>query len=157
MCQRHFFMMMNKLAFACDKILVPFEKELRKMAMADNGNKISELESAMEQNMEQRSTLGTLLNQGYLDRPVYLKSLNALVQDYDNLATQRDMLLRVDSESFEMLTQVQELISFLKKIKEITEYREELFDAHVETIKVISREEIQFNLRCGLVLTERLG
>ena len=127
------------------------------MAVADNGNKISEFESAMEQNMEQRTTLGTLLNQGYLDRPVYLKSLNALVQDYDNLATQRDMLLRVDSESFEMLTQVQELISFLKKTKEITEYSEELFDAHVETIKVISREEIQFNLRCGLVLTERLG
>ena len=67
------------------------------------------------------------------------------------------MLLRVDSESFEMLSQVQELISFLKKTKEITEYREELFDAHVETIKVLSREEIQFNLRCGLVLTERLG
>ena len=88
---------------------------------------------------------------------MYLKSLNTLVQDYDNLATQRDMLLRVDSESFEMLTQVQELISFLKKTKEITEYSEELFDAHVETIKVISREEIQFNLRCGLVLTERLG
>ena len=127
------------------------------MAMADNGDKISELESAMEQNMEQRATLGTLLNQGYLDRPVYLKSLNALVQDYDNLATQRDMLLRVDSESFEMLTQVQELISFLKKTKEITVYREELFDAHVETIKVLSREEIQFNLRCGLVLTDRLG
>ena len=152
-----FVLMMNKLAFACDKILVPFEKELRKMAMADNGDKISELESAMEQNMEQRATLGTLLNQGYLDRPVYLKSLNTLVQDYDNLATQRDMLLRVDSESFEMLTQVQELISFLKKTKEITEYSEELFDAHVETIKVLSREEIQFNLRCGLVLPERLG
>lgn len=67
------------------------------------------------------------------------------------------MLLRVDSESFEMLTQVQELISFLKKTKEITVYREKLFDAHVETIKVLSREEIQFNLRCGLVLTERLG
>lgn len=70
---------------------------------------------------------------------------------------QRDMLFRVDSESFEMLTQVQELISFLKKTKEITEYSEELFDAHVETIKVLSREEIQFNLRCGLVWTERLG
>ena len=67
------------------------------------------------------------------------------------------MLLRVDSESFEMLSQVQELISFLKKTKEITEYSEELFDAHVDTIKVLSREEIQFNLRCGLVLTERLG
>lgn len=45
----------------------------------------------------------------------------------------------------------------LSALKEITEYSEELFDAHVETIKVISREEIQFNLRCGLVLTERLG
>lgn len=79
--------------------------------------------------MEQRTTLSSLLNKGYLDRPVYLKSLNALVQ---------------------------ELIAFLKKNKEITEYSEELFDAHVDTIKVLFREEIQFNLRCGLVLTERL-
>ena len=45
---------------------------------------------------------------------------------------------------------------FLKKNKEITEYSEELFDDHVDTIKVLSRDEIQFNLRCGLVLTERL-
>lgn len=51
--------------------------------------------------MEQRTTLSSLLNKGYLDRPVYLKSLNALVQ---------------------------ELIAFLKKNKEITEYSEELFD-----------------------------
>lgn len=148
--------MMNKLAFACDKILVPFEKELRKMAMADNGDKISELESAMEQNMEQRTTLGTLLNQGYLDRPVYLKSINALVQDYDNLATQRNMILRVDTESYDMIEQAQKLIAFLKKNKEIDEYSEELFDDHIDTIKVLSRDEIQFNLRCGLVLTERL-
>lgn len=148
--------MMNKLAFAFDKILVPFEKELRKMAMADNGDRISELESAMEQNMEQRTTLGTLLNQGYLDRPVYLKSINALVQDYDNLATQRNMILRVDTESYDMIEQAQKLIAFLKKNKEIAEYSEELFDDHVDTIKVLSRDEIQFNLRCGLVLTERL-
>lgn len=126
------------------------------MAMADNGDKISELESAMEQNMEQRTTIGTLLNQGYLDRPVYLKSINALVQDYDNLAMQRNMILRVDTESYNMIEQVQKLIAFLKKNKEITEYSEELFDDHVDTIKVLSRDEIQFNLRCGLVLTERL-
>ena len=67
------------------------------------------------------------------------------------------MLLRIDTESYEMLSQAQELISFLKKTKGSKEYSEELFDAHVDTIKVLSREEIQFNLRCGLVLTERLG
>lgn len=77
-------------------------------------------------------------------------------QDYDNLAGQRDMLLKVDTESSEMLAQVQKLIAFLKKNEEISEYSEELFDTHVDTIKVLSREEIQFNLRCGLVLTERL-
>ena len=148
--------MMNKLAFGCDKILIPFEKALKEMSVADNGDKLKDLELQMEQNMEQRTTLSSLLNKGYLDRPVYLKSLNALVQDYDNLVMQRDMLLRVDSESYEMLAQVQELIAFLKKTKKIEEYSEELFDAHVDTIKVLSREEIQFNLRCGLVLTERL-
>lgn len=151
-----FVLMMNKLAFGCDKILIPFEKALKEMSVADNGDKLKDLELQMEQNMEQRTTLSSLLNKGYLDRPVYLKSLNALVQDYDNLVMQRDMLLRVDSESYEMLAQVQELIAFLKKTKKIEEYSEELFDAHVDTIKVLSREEIQFNLRCGLVLTERL-
>lgn len=87
---------------------------------------------------------------------MYLKSINALVQDYDNLAMQRNMILRVDTESYNMIEQAQKLIAFLKKNKEITEYSEELFDDHVDTIKVLSRDEIQFNLRCGLVLTERL-
>ena len=126
------------------------------MSMADNENEIKELETLMEQNTEQRTTLGILLSKGYLDRPVYQKSLNSLEQDYDNLAGQRDMLLKVDAESSEMLAQVQKLIAFLKKTEKISEYSEELFDAHVDTIKVLSREEIQFNLRCGLVLTERL-
>lgn len=151
-----FIMMMNKLAFGCDKILIPFEKALKEMSVADNGDKIRTLESQMEQNMEQRTTLSSLLNKGYLDRPVYLKSINALIQDYDNLAGQRDMFLRVDSESFEMLSRVRDLISYLKKEKEIAEYSEELFDTHVDTIKVLSRDEIQFHLRCGLVLIERL-
>ena len=87
--------------------------------MPFNLGNLEDLKTQMEQNMEQRTTLSSLLNKGYLDRPVYLKSLNALVQ---------------------------ELIAFLKKNKEITEYSEELFDAHVDTIKVLFREEIQFNL-----------
>lgn len=151
-----FVLMMNKLAFACDRILMPFEKKLKEMSMADKEGEIKELEMLMEQNTEQRTTLGVLLSKGCLDRPVYQKSLNSLEQDYDNLAGQRDMLLKVDTESSEMLAQVQKLIAFLKKNEEISEYSEELFDTHVDTIKVLSREEIQFNLRCGLVLAERL-
>ena len=72
------------------------------------------------------------------------------------MATLRNMVLRVDTESYDMIEQAQKLIAFLKKNKEIAEYSEELFDDHVDTIKVLSRDEIQFNLRCGLVLTERL-
>ena len=47
---------MNKLVFGCDKILIPFEKALKEMSVADNGDKLKDLELQIEQNMEQHIT-----------------------------------------------------------------------------------------------------
>ena len=38
----------------------------------------------------------------------------------------------------------------------LTEYSDEIFLSHVEGIIVLSREEIVFELKCGLKLKERL-
>lgn len=38
----------------------------------------------------------------------------------------------------------------------ITDYDDEVFIAHVDRIKVVSREEIIFILKCGLELKERM-
>ena len=45
---------------------------------------------------------------------------------------------------------------FATKSKMLTAYEDELFEDYVERIIVFSREEVGFELKCGITLKERL-
>lgn len=51
---------------------------------------------------------------------------------------------------------LEKLIKAISSGRMLTEYEDELFLAHVAGITVLSREEIVFELKCGLRLKERL-
>ena len=54
------------------------------------------------------------------------------------------------------MDEAQKLLRFVSKKTEITEFEDEMFLEYVNTMTVHSRDEITFNLKCGLNLTERL-
>jgi len=51
---------------------------------------------------------------------------------------------------------LEKLMKFVLGSEMLTEYSDEIFLSHVEGIIVLSREEIVFELKCGLKLKERL-
>lgn len=57
---------------------------------------------------------------------------------------------RTKIEALEML------IKFVSGSEMLTEYSDEIFLSHVEGSTVLSREEVVFELKCGLKLKERL-
>ena len=51
---------------------------------------------------------------------------------------------------------LKELVEFLNDAKPFTEWEESLFERFIEKVKVLSREKIEFEFKCGLKLKERI-
>lgn len=58
-----------------------------------------------------------------------------------------------DRTKIEALETLMKLVSVSEML---TEYSDDIFLSHVEGITVLSREEVVFELKCGLKLKERL-
>ena len=54
------------------------------------------------------------------------------------------------------VTAAKELLRYVEKAAMLTDFDEALFENTVTCIKVLSREEIAFELKCGLTLKERM-
>lgn len=111
----------------------------------------------MAQNLDQRKQMNALLTKGYLDSAVFIDANNRLIREYESLVAQRDMAMRMDKSGFALEQYIKDMVDFLNKAEPMTEFDDDLFERFVEKITVHSREEITFELKCGLKLKERLG
>jgi hypothetical protein len=64
--------------------------------------------------------------------------------------------MRLLSSDVETQKVVNELLRFTSKSPMLLEFNSDIFDRFVDHITVYSREEIGFNLKCGITLKERL-
>lgn len=64
--------------------------------------------------------------------------------------------LLVPSMGILQVEEVDRLLKFATKSQMLTAYEDELFENYVEKIMVFSREEVGFELKCGITLKERL-
>ncbi|GED68029.1 resolvase [Brevibacillus reuszeri] len=151
-----FIAMMNKLIFGHKLVLKPLLASLRGMNNRDSRTSIKELEKKLNENADQRKVLVGLMTKGYLDPAVYNKSNNELLQEAERLQRQKESFVRFLSSDSRYLNEVSELLHFTSKAAMLTSFDGELYSRFVERIRVISRTEIGFELRCGLTLKERM-
>ncbi|MDD9312072.1 recombinase family protein [Cytobacillus firmus] len=151
-----FVTMMNKLIFGQKFILRPLLEGLRNQNNAASFHRIEELEIKIENNMEQSQVLTGLMAKGYLEPALYNKEKNSLVQERERLLAEKDQLTRFVNGNLAKVEEVNHLLRFATKSKMLTAYEDELFENYVEKIIVFSREEVGFELKCGITLKERL-
>lgn len=151
-----FVTMMNKLIFGQKFILRPLLDGLRNQNSAASFRRIEELETKIENNMEQSQMLTGLLAKGYLEPALFNKEKNALEAERERLLAEKDQLTRSVNGNFAKVDEVDRLLKFATKSKMLTAYEDELFEDYVERIIVFSREEVGFELKCGITLKERL-
>lgn len=154
--KRVFLTMMNKLRFGNDLVLKPLIISITTNNSKKNANSVEDIEKDMQSNEEQRKQLNVLLTNGYLERPVFAEAHNKLIMKYEHLVAKRDLLFRMDDAGYTMEQALKELVDFLKDAKPFTEWEESLFERFVEKVKVLSREEVEFELKFGLRLKERI-
>lgn len=151
-----FIMMMNKLIFGHKFVLKPLLDSLSGMNSEDSLAKIQAIDKKIEENGEQQKVLIGLMTKGYLDPAVYNKGNNELFHEVGRLQKQKESLLRLLSSDDETQKLVNELLRFTSKSPMLLEFNSHVFDRFVNHITVYSREEIGFELKCGITLKERL-
>ena len=151
-----FLIMMNKLIFACNKMLTPMFRNLQGYYDKEYLLQIQEYEMKREKNIEQRQVLASLMSSGLLEPALFNKENNTLILEEQRLHEEKDNLIysvRGDRTKAETL---QKLIKCVSGREFLTEYDDELFVAHIDHVTVVSRIEVVFSLKCGLNLRERL-
>jgi len=154
--KRAFVTMMNKLVFGYQAVLSPLLRSLRGLNDREQLLRVQALETQIEENMEQRQVLTNLMANGYLEPALFNRESNALAAEAEALRQEKESLMQSLNGNMEKADELQRLIRFAADGTMMTDFGDELFLAHVERITVCSRQEVIFELKCGLRLKERL-
>ncbi|MDD4646009.1 MAG: recombinase family protein [Bacteroidales bacterium] len=151
-----FVTMMNRLIFGHQAVLKPLLVRLRGVNTDDSLVSIQDIDKKLEENAEQQNVLVTLMTKGYLDRVVYKKSSNNLLQEADRLQRQKESINRLLLSGNQHLSEVSALLQYATKATMLKRFDGDVFKNFVNRIIVYSRTEIGFELKCGITLKERL-
>ncbi|MDL2205280.1 recombinase family protein [Eubacteriales bacterium OttesenSCG-928-N13] len=151
-----FVTMMNKLNFGHVAVLKPLLESLSKLNAEDSLLKIEEIERKLEDNETQSQMLVGLRAKGYLTPVVFNRGNNELLKEAERLRRQRESLQRFMSGENQHLSKTRELLHFAARTAMMEGFDGNVFACFVERIIVYSRTEIGFELKCGIVLKERL-
>ncbi len=151
-----FVTMINKLIFAHSMVLKPYLEALRSGCKDAPMRRIQEIQTLLLENAEQRETLTKLMAQGYIDQILYNEENNTLLSQADRYRQEMDSLSKTIGGEGAHANATQDLLRYVEKAAMLTEFDEALFENTVDLIMVLSREEIAFELKCGLTLKERI-
>lgn len=151
-----FLTMMNKLVFACQPVLHPLLNGIKLQGNKERLIQTDRYVKMLEDNMEKRQVLMSLMADGLLEPAIFSKENSKLLQEERQLKEKKKMLSGSESVSDEKIVALKSLIKAVSIKKPFKKYEDELFVAHINHITVISRNEIEFVLKCGLKLKERL-
>lgn len=154
---RAFVTMINKLIFAQKQVLKPLLERTRESSTKESLMKVNHLETAMEKNIERRQTLRSLMAKGYLDPALYAQENNVLEQEYTELRNRKETLSLEITGVLERTKEIGKLAKYTEKAEMITNFDADIFEEYVDHIRVFSRNEIGFVMKCGLVLKERVN
>ena len=146
-----FLIMINKLIFARKYVLTSL---LRKLQREGRNKRLKEYDDLISQNIESQQILLRLSSSGMIDDNIYTQESTRLKNEFDRLQKEESLISAENRE--EKITELEKLIKFTGENSRIGEYSDSLFLEFVDHIKIVSRHEAEFHLKCGLVLTEEL-
>ncbi len=148
--------MMNKLAFSNKLILEPLFKSISQIDEESDRERIDAIDKRMEQLMEERNTLITLMAKGFLEPAFFNQERNLLDNEIKNLTCEKTSLLNNSTSGALRANEIKDLIDYVSADDFNGDYTEELFAEFVEQILVNSRDELTFKMKCGLSLKEKV-
>lgn len=124
----------------------------RNMRKADSISRISELEKLIEKNIEQKEMLTKLMAKGYLEPALFNKKNNELQIEAESYRNEIESLNFAMNSGISKTHEVRELLKFTNKAQMLTTFDGEIFESFVNKVFVYSREEVGFQMKCGITL-----
>lgn len=154
--QMAFVTMMNKLIFAHKKVLQPLLSSLRSISQKDAISRLSELDQWLEKNAERQNTLTTLMTRGYLDPALFTQESNDLLTEAQALTEEKEHLVFSVNGEMKKTEKLADLIRFCSRGEMLMEFDGDCFSQYVERVVIHERITAAFELKCGLILKERI-
>ncbi len=151
-----FVTMMGKLSATQNQIMKPFVEALGKTDDRASILEMNELDAKIEKNIEQHQILVGLMTSGVLEPAVFNQEKNNLDQESRLLKDEKEKLSSGVSKYMNQAKDAYKLQKYLTKGEVTRSFDADLFNEFVLEIRVNSRKEITFILKCGLRLKERL-
>ena len=153
--EQSFITMWNKLSNHCDEILVPLMSELEQLQATHMiQEQLERLEKQIQEQKKQREILDHLASGEMIDSAFYMEQQSVIDKRLAEYRRAKEYCVQKSRQRKE-LTQTKELIKQFKKGPQYLEvYDKTLFQAIVKHI-IVNPNELVFQLRNGLQLTER--
>ena len=81
---------------------------------------------------------------------------NEIQTEYDFIQSEKSAIAERIHGSLAHVKEAQQLLRFAEKADELVTFEDSIFLDYVNEIRVLSRNEIEFRLKCGLKIKERL-
>ena len=106
---------------------------------------------------EQRETLTKLMAQGYIDQILFNQENNALLAQADGFRADIQAINSSMTGDTSKVVETEKLLHFAERGSMLAEFDDLLFTKFVDSVRVDSRQQVSFVLKCGLTFKERIG
>lgn len=115
-----------------------------------------DLDERITKNADRKRVITELVGKGFLDAALFSKELSDIAAEAELLKHEKKRLENSVTGNNEQILELEDLIRFVSKSPEVSEFDDALFIRFIENIIVYSRNEIGFRLKCGITLRERM-
>ena len=148
--------MMNKLSSTREVVLLPLERNLKRISNDMQLSRLEELESLLEKNTERKNQVMDFFTSGLLDPAVNSEEIMRLEEERKTIVKEQDLISKNLSGGHERQKSLEDILSYTAKKNIITEFDDSLFLKYVDHIIVYSRTEIGFVMKFGPIFKERI-
>jgi len=147
----------NRLYINKEAILKPFMENVEKVLLGGlKSEPVKDIDVKIEETTEQLKRLIRLQIKENIEPDVFQSEYGKLKSELDELKEERNSIGWDESRREEMLRRTGEIYNYLDEQDGIlSEFEDDVFDALVEHIVVISPTHLKFELKNGLVLEEK--
>lgn len=148
--------MINKLIFGSEIVLRPFHDAMNTNTFCVGIDQMDLLNQELRQNEKDKEILQEVFAKKCLEPELYNQESVRLAAEYEELKERKQRAIYILQNGFSKESEVNTLYHFARKAEVQSEFSGDLFTKFVDYALVYSRELIGFQLKCGLLLKERM-
>lgn len=151
-----FVTVMNKLIYGKNQVFRPFYKALSAVNNSNQLLEINDIMEEMEKVTDKKLIIHSFFSNDLISMAVLQSELNKLNAEESELKARKDMISYQASSRVQNREEAEKLLKFLSRSEMFEAFDENAFSQFVESITVLDEHTINFKMKCGLNLTERI-